>query len=382
MKGALFTALGVGLPLIVMMVLWRMWLSPPAATTGSTIEHAPRLPLPDQKPTDPKNKLREYPAPTSAGPASAPAPRTLADTLDEWLSRWGERLRADRTLQWTAAELLLKERRYDAAVEAFDRLLVKEPNDEAALAGKAMALAEAGRHEDAVPLYENLARRAPADVTAQFNHAVALFRAGEPEPALAGLRHVLQLSPGHAKARFNIAVIMYAQKRYAEALDAWRELTQGDSASRPAGAGGQAGVLPPSMMIAAWHHRGELALQFRNPAEAEACFLRAAQLNPRDALAWCNIGIARAEQVRRHDALTALAIALQLNPKLVPALNQCAFIHAANYRDTGSLDDGKLVVTYCDRSLTVFPGQANIAALRFAAVYFDPQAQPSAPANQ
>jgi tetratricopeptide (TPR) repeat protein len=369
-KSTLLTTIAVGLPLIAMMAFWHHISTAP-----------PPVPAPVVKPVAAPQgiALREFPA-AGEHPASRPAPSdpALADTFEEWLNHLQESVQGDPTQQAAAADLL-KLRKAADTVQAIDRLLVRNPNDPLLMTGKAMALTAAGRHDDALPLLENLARRQPTGVLAQFNYAVALMRASEQSAAVAAFRRVLALQPGHPRATFNLAGLLQSMNQPAAALTLWRQLTEtaGSAATHSAAA-----TVPESPMTAsrlsaavladAWSHRGELALELKQPAEAEKCFAQAAQIEPRNAAAWCNVGIARAEQSRRTDSLKALTIALEIDPALVPAINQTAYLQAANYRDTGDPAYGRIVVDCCRQSLRLNPAQPNIMALERAAREFDP----------
>ncbi|MBI4578830.1 MAG: tetratricopeptide repeat protein, partial [Planctomycetes bacterium] len=221
MKANILTVLGVGLPLAIMMMLWR-WLD--AAPRDSRAAAASR-PATTLGPSD-REALRGHPALRQFSTVSSPAARqpsspamALLDTLDEYAAQWEEAARSDPAYPRVAALALLRRGRYEAAVQAFDRLLVREPDDVGLATGKAMALAGLGRYDDALPLFEHVARTDARDLAAQFNYAVALMRSAEREAAIGTFRGVLELDPGHAKARFNLALLLQAVGRSGEALD-------------------------------------------------------------------------------------------------------------------------------------------------------------------
>jgi tetratricopeptide (TPR) repeat protein len=378
-KSSLLTILGIGLPLTLMMVLWQYLASPPETTGPSGLaEHTVAKHSPDADPT----ALRLFQTPPQS-PASRPADATLTFTeaAESWLDQLEAAVRRNEDVQRTTAGLLLRQRRFAAAAEAFDRLLVRAADDPALLTGKAMALSGLDRHDDALPLLASVVRLDSASPVAHFNHAVVLMRAGQREEAVQALTSVLTLQPRHAKAMFNLAILDQASGRWADALARWRRLTDGDPGSQPTEAQNAldspdetavlATSLTPRMLADAWFHRGEAAVELKQPAEAEVCFMNVVRLEPRSAIGWCNVGIARADQVRRSDALTALQIALQLDPKLVPALNQAAYIHAALFHDLGDVEHGRKVAEYCRESLRIKPDQPNVTELLRAARQFD-----------
>lgn len=366
MRGTVLAIVGIGLPLGVMIAVWS-WLNaaapppegqrrqPPLASA-----EPPSQRRDEQQARDIESLAASHELPVAGADAQGAA---LFDAVASLAGRLEDAARRSPEHARTAAGLLLRQGRYEAAAVAFDRLLVRSPDDFVLLSGKGLALSYMGRFDDGLVLLEAVLRNHPDDPLAHFNHGVALMRAGEHDAAKAALQRVLELQPHNAKALFNLAVLAQAMGEQSEALGRWRKLTE----SKP-----QMEQLPAAMRLDAWSHRGELALRAREAVEAEACFMQIAEAEPRNAKAWCNVGIARAEQVRRGDAATALQIALHLQPNLVPALNQLAYIEAANFRDTGDVTYKRHVVELCRRSLQADPAQRNVDALQRAVRSFEP----------
>lgn len=370
MKGLVVALLAVGVPL-ALIVAWRHWshppqptLPPPAAASLST--HTPRSDF---------NVLSKRVRPAHFSPDQAPSRHELVEAAADWLTDWQDRARHDPDVQRRAAAYLLVQKRYLQAMHAFDRLLTRHADDEELLLGKAIALAGLDRFADALPVFEHLAQAHPQDATAQYNLAVALMRTGESAAAARAFARVLTIDPQHDRAMFNLAVLHQAAGQSKEAIKEWRRLTArlgandtSHSSSAPATSTQIAtDNAPPlarrSMQVEAWSHRGELALDLGLTEEAETCFAELTRAVPDDAHAWCNLGIARARQVRRDEATAALRQALQLNPALVPALNQLAYIQAANHADTDSPQYAREVIALCRRSLGLRSDQPNIRQL-------------------
>lgn len=383
MKSSLTIVLGICLPLIIMMVFWQYLSSAPAPVRNTKPATSQRTP-----PRPPKGEpgtLKRFATPSQTPVKTEPqGTAAWSEAVEGWIDQAEQAARNNPDVQRQAASLLLQQRQFDSAAQAFDRLLMRDANDPVLLTGKAMALSGMDRHEDALPLFENAIRLDAGNPTTHFNYAVALMRSGERNKAADALQRVVQLQANHVRGWFNLAVLYQASGKPAESLEIWRKLTDGDPTSQPAETAGSSS--PPSlaaqmnrqMLTDAWSHRGETALDSKNAAEAEMAFLNVVRIEPRNAAAWCNVGIARAEQVRRNDALTALHIALELDPNLVPALNQAAYIHAAIFRDSGDVDHGRRVVECCRQSLKVKPDQPNVAELLRAARYFDRSEQEAA----
>lgn len=361
----------------LMMGLWQYLAKVPASNDAASpprpVADAPRAP---SKRTDPSS-LRLFQTPGQSPIARGPIESGWTQSLEGRWTQLEQLARKHSDAQRTAAALLMQQGRFEEATTAFDRLLLRDADNPVLLTGKGLALAGLNRHEDAQVLLDSALRLDPNNPAARFNAAVGLMRCGEREQAARAFEQLLAVHPGHAKAMFNLAILHQAAGRDSQALEVWRELTAGfvdpavDPSSVPARASGAS--ISPRMRADAWSHRGGLALQHKDAVEAEMCFLKVVELDPQDAEGWCNVGIARAEQVRRSDAITALQIALQLDPDLVPALNQAAYIHAANYRDVGRVEDGRAVSEYCQRSLRVNRDQPNIRELLQAAAHFQQQ---------
>lgn len=341
MKAFLLILLAVGIPLGLLLFLSRGGDTPPEASVpGPTIPA--RMPVP---------------APASS-PAPAAPPRSTVElpTIGELAEQLRQAMAPPAPGDPAAAAAQdLAEGRYEAAERGFDRLLAAKPNDSNAMMGKAMALAGLGRGGDAVPLLERVAE-ASTDADEQFRCATALISLRENAAAQGILGRMLTARPKDRRARFHLALLEQAADKRSTALDHYRALTdpKGGPADRS---------FTAAMLDDAWWHRGELALDAGKPQEAEGCYRALTERHPDNALAWCNLGIALARQIERDKALEALAKALQLNPELLPALNQTAYIHAARFRNAEDPADARAALECCRRSLAVRSDQPNIRSL-------------------
>ncbi len=381
MRTVALSILGIGAPLVLMTVGWVWWTSPPegaptpasageyAALTASRAEPTPTNDAPASRgmghptPTD----RRERPGRVSPPPVAV-IPLKLADAADGWLERWREEIRDHPGVKADVAMVQLAHGRYDAALRAFDRLLLSAPDDPRVLEGKALALVGLGRADDAIPLFEHAIERRPDDASTRLHFALALTGAGRRGEAVRAYEELLDRDPHHPRALFNLAVLHQVEGRAFDALETWTRLTEpadAAPASSPEGHSPDRAV-NEEMLAAAWFHRGELAIELSRLDEAELCFGRVVELHPNDAAGWCNLGIARDRLGRREPAITALTEALRQDPELIPALNQLAYVHAGLYRDIGDPRDRDAVKHWCDRSLALYADQPNLRALRDA----------------
>ncbi len=369
MKGLLLAILVLGTPMVLLLVVFRSRDETPPQWS------APETTLLPGTPRSPANarKRVDLPDPPAVQPlTSQPSIADLLEAAEDWFTR-------ETPGEESTAGDDLAARDYPRALRAFDRLLVRRPDDPALLLGKGMALAGLGRHEDALPLFQSAAERRPGDASALFNLGVTLARLGETDAAMATFENLLELHPRHLRGRFNLATLLQARGDNRGALRHWCHLT--DSPPPASQTTADAGALLHAHLAAAWSHRGECALRLNLLNQAQASFRKVIELEPADARAWTNLGIAQAASADRASAVQSLEKALQLNPRLVPAMNQLAFVKASLYRDVG---DGQLkarVLELCQRSLAIAPVQDNIRHLRFALQHegdLEPEAPPPA----
>ncbi len=293
-------------------------------------------------------------------------------SADQWFeeawTRVSEMIHPPPKSELEAATQLLAEHRHEAAMRAFDRLLVRRPDDPAIMFGKSVALLRLERYDDALILLDHLIDRFPPVVEYRLHAARALAAVDQTARAEQELRVVLQQRPCHPAASFDLAVLLQSRARTVEALELWSALTgpldEGDApASQPA-CTDLPGRLSRPLKDDACFHRGEAALELSRAAEAAACFRAYTLRRPADEAGWTNLGIALGLKGERDAALEALRTALRLAPDCVPAWNQTALIHAAIYRDTGEEGAREAILTACERSLALQRNQPIIASLR------------------
>lgn len=355
MRSAWVVIAGIGVPLILMVALFRYFDrdAPSRTTPVSAPGTPPAIPAPAHS-----RPVQQPAALTTV--AMRPAVTQVLDLAETWIDRTPSP--GDERRQ--AGEALPR-RDFARALTLFDRLLRRTPDDTTLMVGKALALSGLGRYDDALPLFEHALDRQPDDLTTRFNHAVALARAQEIDPAIAAFRELLRRSPDHTRARFNLASLLQSRGRHREAIELWRRLTDAPPVLSTQASESEQLALR-EFLLDAWSHRGECAIALFLPQEAEDSFKKVLDFDVKSAEAWLNIGIARAADGRRPDAITALDNALKIDPRLVPAINQEAFIFAAIYRDTGEPSVRDKVLELCERSLRLAPGQLNIRQLRMA----------------
>jgi len=341
----MLSIVGIGVPLLLMMLGWRWW------TTRSVMES---LPPPEHAvvETDPSSPDFSAEPQDAAAKTIRAGDTSTTDTVDDWVEQLGDLSKGPADNPRATAIRFLVNRQYDKAIRAFDRLLMAAPNDFQAMLGKATALAGAGRFEDAQPLFDRLLEADPDDISIRFNLAVAQMRAGRYDDAERTLRGVLKADPDNVRAAYNLAIVLQAQERHIESIEHWRRLTQGAKV--------------PARLARAWYHRGECALAIGLFTEAIESFDHFLQFRPNDAKAWCNLGIAQARLARYDQAIQTLGKSIDIDATLVAAWNQLANVHAEVFSNTRSAESRQAAIDCANKSLALFANQPTMRAMRKA----------------
>jgi len=187
------------------------------------------------------------------------------------------------------------------------------------------ALTEAGRFDDARAHFERALKRVPdhlSDLEAQIELHLGIVeqRAGRPGPAERYFREALVHDPTHAVAIIRLGTVLLEQGRAAEADAAWT----GAAELEPRWDRYQLwelGQAIEQVPIAHAAARGHLALalgvllqRYGELKLAEEQYLLATTLLSDNAVAWNNLGVARALSGSMKQALDAFVRALQVRP--------------------------------------------------------------------
>ena len=202
--------------------------------------------------------------------------------------------------------LLLRLRRHELALNAFNQSLALEPGDAASHIGRAIALG-------------------------------ALMRDQE---ALGAIDTALRLSPTDPDAWNSKANILLRLKRYDDALTCADRMLRLDAAS-----------------AAAWHDRGAALFGLKQSKEALAAYEKALSLDAQNATTWSNSALTLMSLGRSEPALANFARALEINPR-EPG------IWIARAKALTNLGRYAEAAPDCERALALDSG--NIAAQRLA----------------
>lgn len=128
-------------------------------------------------------------APTKADPSKDPAQRIVVIDRVSTVNSVDAR--------FVAAQRALDLRRYDAALQMFEDLYVKNPRDQRVLMGRAVALQMTGHEEKAIQAYEELLDLTPKNPKVLVN-MMGLIAKQYPAVALERLKGLYEKNPGNA----------------------------------------------------------------------------------------------------------------------------------------------------------------------------------------
>lgn len=162
--------------------------------------------------------------------------------------------------------------RHGEASAALERELELDPENGSTWLEKGRAHVEAKRWQEALPFIEKAAQLEPQWPLAWNNKGLCLWNLGRLEEAQAAYGRCLELNPLYISAALSRGDILLKLSRYAEAIDLFdKAIAAGPEKSSPARIG------------AAWYYKGVCLHHLGQLAEAEPCYLKAAELLPENA---------------------------------------------------------------------------------------------------
>jgi tetratricopeptide (TPR) repeat protein len=185
----------------------------------------------------------------------------------------------------------------EAAQAGFAKVLLLQADYTQALHPRGTVLHALGRAEEALQCFEELARRTPQDPSAHANLGVVLFELTRWQEAQVAFKKAMNLQPNHATHHFNIATAFQEQGCLEDALIHYDQA-----------------IALQDDFVDAHHNRGNVLKDLRRYEEALHSLERAMALRPGDAQAYSNQGNVFKAMLRLEDALRAYDEALRLRP--------------------------------------------------------------------
>ena len=233
----------------------------------------------------------------------------------------------------------------------------------------ALALHQQGRLPEAEKLYVQLRASWPRNFDVLHLSGALAYQQGRYKEALDLLTRALTISPASVPCTMRVGLAHVALGHAAKGEDFLRRVTLREPNNYDAWAGlavalRQVGKIDEAIAayekVAAIDPRaaephaiiGGLINESQGPAAAIPHFERALQLNPKYAVAWCNLGIARIGQHNYGEAQRALDRAIEEDPTLVQAITARAIVAQQTYQLDAAL-------TYFDRALALAPAHTE-----------------------
>jgi tetratricopeptide (TPR) repeat protein len=254
--------------------------SPPTPPAKPVTREA-ALPLPD---------LEDDPEATQVGPGLNLRQAETPKTLEQWLD-----------VGYAASN----ERRYEAALDAYEHAIALDPNDAERYSEKGSALFELKRYQEALAAYERSLELDPHDHTAHYHKGLSLWELGRDEEALAAYEHAIQLYPSWAVLQNARGDILRKLRRYDEALAAYGQaitLEEHDTHTD-----NDAAALY-------YNNKGCVLLDLERRGESLDAYEQAIKLNPDYGIAYRNKGDVLYEMIQHTGAYIAYKKAIDLNP--------------------------------------------------------------------
>ncbi|HSA58529.1 MAG TPA: tetratricopeptide repeat protein [bacterium] len=118
-------------------------------------------------------------------------------------------------------ESLISQKRYDEAMQVFQRALKKNPNNAMAHFDIGILFGLQGKHGEAAGAYQSAARLKPDFLPAYFNLGVALKKLGDARGALIAFRQAVAINPNHPQSLFEAAGLETQTRNMRGALAAY-----------------------------------------------------------------------------------------------------------------------------------------------------------------
>lgn len=230
---------------------------------------------------------------------------TLTDLgrYEEALNAFDQAIRLDSedTLAYNFKGLALaKLHRYEEAVASYEQVISLEPDNASAYDFKGDALYDLKRYEEALTAYEQAVRLTPDDASVHNGKGKALLSLNQHDEALAAFEQAIRLNPGYALAYYNKGRVLeiLAQQAYAKAQ------RLGYSGGSPTTLYRDKQQKTKEQLLSV----GSELLALKHYEDALAVYEQIIHLDPNDALAYNNKGIALFELERYEQAKQALSV--------------------------------------------------------------------------
>ena len=229
--------------------------------------------------------------------------------------------------------------RDDEAIADFSRAIALDPQDTSAYSNRATAYAASKRLGLAIADLDYVIRADPSDSLAYYDRATAYERSGEPDRARSDYRETLRRMPSYAPASAALG-------RLDSKDDPQLALAEFGEAIR---------LDPKSPALTA---RALLYLSLAQPDRALPDLDRVIANDGSDAIAWANRGVAKSRLGDLAGAIADCTHAIELAPTVANRVNR-GNAYATLHRDNDALADFDMALQVEPRNLPALLGRAN-----------------------
>jgi len=268
----------------------------------------------------------------------------------ESLKRAGEMSGTDTQVNRMLAKAYLQEGNRKKAVDEYQKILRKRPDDLKALAELAGIYLEEKKYSEAVHIYRKIIKLKPGDAAAHANMAFAYQGLGNLEAAKTEYHESLRKEPDNVAVRYRLGEVYEKKGQPAQAAEQFRialKKKPGDTAiqSALAAASLKAGKYDEAISLykelirrnprsASLHANLGLAYGGKKRVKEEiASYRKALELNPRDSTVMYNLAVAYEKKGMAKEAFRMYESVLKLRPDDADALAKMAeyFIKEKKY---------------------------------------------------
>jgi serine/threonine protein kinase/Flp pilus assembly protein TadD len=205
--------------------------------------------------------------PTAAPSDPAPDEDTVMSLRPQLLDASSTLAFEESKEQWLAqARIHYKNKRYEAALAAYKRVLQRYPQEARAYTGQGKVLQRLRRNKEALVVYEQALEIIPDDAEIWSTKGEVLCKLKRYDEAVDAYEHALTLNPNDTLTWAAKGHLLYKLERYDEALVAYEHVL----------------TLSPTKALI-WASKGEVLCKLKRYDEALDAYNRALILNPNDA---------------------------------------------------------------------------------------------------
>ncbi len=179
-------------------------------------------------------------------------------------------------------------KRYEEAIQAYDRVLAIDPNNSSAWNNKGCALNSLDRYEEAIQAYDRALAIDPNFILAGNNKSYALDALRHYEEAIKDFDLALAIAPNDPMAWYNKGKALDDLKHYKEAIQAFD----------------RALAIDPNCVLG-WNSKGEALSNLKRYEDAIQAYDRALEIDPNNSGAWLNKTSALESLKRYEEAIQA-----------------------------------------------------------------------------